>query len=100
MPYPVRGVWFPNCLPQEGGDRMKHYRKMKRRQRAYLCSIGRKRDIARRQGDVGQRRGSTGGRGEGKGRRRCQLGCHPTQRPSKLLSFWGSHITHMRQYTT
>jgi hypothetical protein len=49
---------------------MKRYRKMKWRQRARLSSIGRKRDTARRHVDVGWR----GGTGEGKGKRRRQLG--------------------------
>jgi hypothetical protein len=44
---------------ERGGDRTKHYRKMKRRQRAHLGSIGRKRDRTRQRGDVDQRRGGT-----------------------------------------
>jgi hypothetical protein len=32
---------------ERGGDRMKHYRKMKRRQRARLDSIERNRDMTR-----------------------------------------------------
>jgi hypothetical protein len=56
---------------ERGGDGMKRCRKMKRRQRARLGSMGRKRDMVQRRGDVGRRRGGTG---EGKGRRRRQLG--------------------------
>jgi hypothetical protein len=50
---------------------MKHCRKLKRRQRARLGSMGRKRDTARQRGDIGRRRGGTG---EGKGKRQHQLG--------------------------
>jgi hypothetical protein len=46
------------------GDGKKRYRKMKRRQRAHLSSMRRKRVTARRRDDVGRRRGSTG---KGKG---------------------------------
>jgi hypothetical protein len=56
---------------ERGGDGMKHCRKMKRRQRVRLDSMGRKRDTLWRRDNVGRRRGSTK---EGKGRRRCQLG--------------------------
>jgi hypothetical protein len=52
-------------------DGMKHCQKMKRRQWARFGSIGRKRGMVWRCGDVGRRRGGTGG---GKGRRRRQLG--------------------------
>jgi hypothetical protein len=38
---------------KRGGDEMKHCRKMKRRQRAHLGSMGRKRDTVRQCGDVG-----------------------------------------------
>jgi hypothetical protein len=48
-----------------GGGGTKHCRKMKRRQRAHLDSMGRKRDTARRCDDVSRRRGGTR---EGKGR--------------------------------
>jgi hypothetical protein len=44
---------------ERGGDGTKHCRKMKRRQRAGLGSIGKKRDTAQRRGDVSQRRGGT-----------------------------------------
>jgi hypothetical protein len=47
---------------KSGGNGMKHYRKMKRRQRAHLGSMGRKRDTAHWSDDVGWRRGSTGER--------------------------------------
>jgi hypothetical protein len=47
-------------------DVPKHFRKMKRRQRTHLDSLGRKRDTTRRSDDVGRRRGDTG---EGKGMR-------------------------------
>jgi hypothetical protein len=55
---------------KKGGDGTKRCRKMKRRQRANLISMGRKRD-ARQCGDIGRTRGDTG---EGKGWRRHQLG--------------------------
>jgi hypothetical protein len=42
------------------GDVMKHYQKMKRRQRACLGSMERKHDTTWRHGNVGRRRGSTG----------------------------------------
>jgi hypothetical protein len=51
---------------ERGGDGSKRYQKMKRRQRARLGSMGRKRDTTRWRDDVGQRRG---GVGEGKRRR-------------------------------
>jgi hypothetical protein len=51
--------------------KMKRYRKMKWMQRARLGSMGRKRDMSRWCGDVGRRRGDIG---EGKERRRRQLG--------------------------
>jgi hypothetical protein len=38
---------------ERGGDRMKHYQKIKRRQRAHLYSMGRKRDMARQRDDIG-----------------------------------------------
>jgi hypothetical protein len=50
---------------------MKHYWKIKWRQRTRLDSMVRKRDTVQRRDDVGRRRGGTG---EGKGRRRRQLG--------------------------
>jgi hypothetical protein len=51
------------------GDGTKYCRKMKWMQRAYLDSIGRKRDTAwRRRTDIGWRKDNTG---EGKARRRC-----------------------------
>jgi hypothetical protein len=53
------------------GDEMKHYQKIKERQRAYLGSMERKRDTARWCGDIGQRRDNTR---EGKGGRRRLLG--------------------------
>jgi hypothetical protein len=49
---------------------MKHCRKMKRKQRACLGSMRRKRDMVRRRDDVDRRRD---GSEEGKERRRCQL---------------------------
>jgi hypothetical protein len=52
------------------GDMMKHFRKMKRKQRTRLGSMGRKRDMVRRHGDIARWRRDIG---EGKGRRRCQL---------------------------
>jgi hypothetical protein len=51
-----------------GGDGTEHCRKMKRRHRTYLGSMGRKRDTVRRRDDIGQRRGGTE---EGEGKRRC-----------------------------
>jgi hypothetical protein len=56
---------------ERGGDGSKRCQKMKRRQRAHLGSMRRKRDKARRHDDVGRMRGGTG---EGKGRRQCQFG--------------------------
>jgi hypothetical protein len=53
------------------GDEMKHYQKIKERQRAYLGSMERKRDTARWRGDISQRRDNTS---EGKGGRRRLLG--------------------------
>jgi hypothetical protein len=44
---------------ERGDDKIKHYRKMKQRQRARLRFMGRKRDMAQRRGDVSQRRGGT-----------------------------------------
>jgi hypothetical protein len=38
---------------ERGGDEMKCCQKMKKRQRALLGSMGRKRDMARRRGDIG-----------------------------------------------
>jgi hypothetical protein len=61
-------LWF---WLERGGDRTKHYQKMKRRQRSCLNSMGRKCDIARQHGNANQRRGGTG---EGKEKRRCKLG--------------------------
>jgi hypothetical protein len=58
-------LWF---LLDRGSDETKRCRKMKRRQRAHLGSMRRKRDMARQHGDVGRRRGGTE---EGKWRRRC-----------------------------
>jgi hypothetical protein len=49
-------VWF---RLERGDDGTKHYRKMKRRQRACLGSMARKCDMARPCNDVGQSRGST-----------------------------------------
>jgi hypothetical protein len=40
-----------------GGDRTKHYRKMKRMHQAHLSSMGRKCDTTQRRSDVGRRRG-------------------------------------------
>jgi hypothetical protein len=42
---------------ERGGHGMKHYRKMQRRQRAYLGSMERKHDMTRRNVDVSRRRG-------------------------------------------
>jgi hypothetical protein len=56
---------------KRGGDKMKHCKKMKRRQQARLGSMGRKHDMGRQRGDIGQRRG---GIGEGKGRKQHQFG--------------------------
>jgi hypothetical protein len=56
---------------ESGGDETKRCRKKKRRQRARLGSIGRKRDTARRCDDIGQSRDGTG---EEKWMRRRQLG--------------------------
>jgi hypothetical protein len=53
-----------------GGDGMKHCQKMKRRQRARLGSMGRKRDTVWERDDISRRRG---GIGKGKRRRRRQL---------------------------
>jgi hypothetical protein len=44
---------------ERGGDGTKWCRKMKRRQRAHLGSMGRKRNTMRWRGDVAQRRGVT-----------------------------------------
>jgi hypothetical protein len=55
---------------ERGDDMMKHCRKMKRRHRAHLDLMRRKRDTVRRYDDVDRRRG---GAGEGKVRRRHQL---------------------------
>jgi hypothetical protein len=52
-------------------DMTKHWRKMKWRQRAHLGSMRMKCDMTQQCGDVGQR---IGGTGEGKERRRYQLG--------------------------
>jgi hypothetical protein len=56
----VRGGWLAvvvrfnaSVLPREGRRRTKHCRKMKRRQRAHLGSIGRKHDMERGNGNVG-----------------------------------------------
>jgi hypothetical protein len=56
---------------ERGGDGMKCCQKIKWRQRTHLGSMGRKRDMVQRRGDIGRRRGITE---EGKGRRRRQLG--------------------------
>jgi hypothetical protein len=53
-------------LLERGGDKIKHCRKMKRRQRARLGSMGSKRDTVQQRDDIGQRRGGTE---EGKERR-------------------------------
>jgi hypothetical protein len=45
---------------ERANDGMKHYRKMKRRQRAHLGSMIRNHDTVRRCGDVGWRRCGTG----------------------------------------
>jgi hypothetical protein len=55
---------------ERGGDRM-CCQKMKRRQRARFGFMRMKCDTTRRHDDVGPRKGDTG---EGKGRRRRQLG--------------------------
>jgi hypothetical protein len=44
---------------ERGGDGMKRCQKMKQRERARLSSMGRKRDTARRRGDVDQMIGDT-----------------------------------------
>jgi hypothetical protein len=54
-------------------DGTKRCRKIKRRQRGHLNSMRRKYDTTQQRGDVSQRRC---GIGEGKERRRCQLGWH------------------------
>jgi hypothetical protein len=41
---------------ERGDDKIKHYRKMKQRQRARLHFMGRKRDMAQRRGDVSRTR--------------------------------------------
>jgi hypothetical protein len=56
--------WF-----EMGGDGTKRYRKMKRRRRAHIGSMGSKCDTARRCDDVGQGRGGIGE----KERRKCKL---------------------------
>jgi hypothetical protein len=61
---------------ERGGNSTKCCRKMKRRQRAHLSSMGRKRDMARRCDDVDRRRGSTG---EGKGEEMTLVG------PTRIL---------------
>jgi hypothetical protein len=61
-------IWFQ--LEREG-DGTKSCQKMKRRQRTDLDSMGRKHEMAQRRGNVDRRRGGTG---EGRGRRRRQLG--------------------------
>jgi hypothetical protein len=50
-------LWFHL---ERGGDRTKHYRKMKWKQQARLGSMERKCDMVRRCGDIGRRRGGTG----------------------------------------
>jgi hypothetical protein len=50
---------------------MKHYQKMKQRQRSHFGSMGRKRDTVQQCGDVGWRRGGTE---KEKDRRQRQLG--------------------------
>jgi hypothetical protein len=67
----VRIQHFSFCS-KRGGDGMKRCQKMKRRQRAHLVgSMRMKCDTARQRDNVSRRRGGTG---EGKGRRRRQLG--------------------------
>jgi hypothetical protein len=75
----IRGGWstavvqiqyFSFNLKKEGGE-MRHCQKMKRTQRARLGSMRRKCDMTQWCIDVDQRRGGTG---EGKRRKRCQLG--------------------------
>jgi hypothetical protein len=56
---------------KRGCDRLKHYWKMKQRQRVHLGSMGRKCDTVRQRCDIDRRRGGTD---EGKGRRQYQLG--------------------------
>jgi hypothetical protein len=56
---------------ERGDDGTKRCRKMKRRQRSRFGSMGSKCDTTRRRDDINQRRGGTG---EGKERRRRQLG--------------------------
>jgi hypothetical protein len=56
---------------REGRRQTKCCQKMKRRQRAHLASMGRKRDTTRQNDDVDRRRCAIG---EGKGRRQCLLG--------------------------
>jgi hypothetical protein len=51
---------------ERGGNRTKHYWKMKWWQQAHLGSMGKKRDPVLRRNDISQRRG---GIGEEKGRR-------------------------------
>jgi hypothetical protein len=58
------------CLEGEG-DGMKRCRRIKRRQRACLGSMGRKCYTTQWHGDVSRRKDSTG---EGEWMRRCQLG--------------------------
>jgi hypothetical protein len=54
-----------------GGDVMKHCQKIKRKQRAHLSLMGMKHDMARQRDSIVWIRDDIG---EGKGRRRCQLG--------------------------
>jgi hypothetical protein len=51
---------------ERGGDGMKHWQKMKRRQQAHLDSMDRKRGMMRCRGDDDRMRGGTG---EGRGTR-------------------------------
>jgi hypothetical protein len=50
-------IWF---WFERDGDMIKRCRKIKRGQRARIGSMGMKRDMARRRGDIDRRRGGTG----------------------------------------
>jgi hypothetical protein len=74
-------LWF---RLERGGNGTKRYRKMKYRQRARLCSMGRKRDMPWWRDDIARRISDTE---EGKGRRRRQLGWRESYLTEKWRKF-------------